>query len=277
MFRETRGVISPVLRAFLYVLAAGYGVTGAILFVAPTWAAGNFAWRVSPFVAMTIGGWCLGNAWLALIAARRARWPVVLCSIVYLALFGLLEAGVLVTFRERVLLGSPLAWLYLATIGATCLFALAALLDGLRKRPVMAAVGAPTGAVTAGLALGFILFVGFLGLYGLLSVEGMPGLNAGIFPERLTPFSLRAFGAFYLALAVAVIPLLFARGLDNVLTHGFAAYGLIVLITAAALVFIGQFDLAARPTQAIYIGVYLLVGATVGVYLVRYGTGAGKA
>ena len=49
-------MISNLLRVFLYALAAAYAVTGAVLFFAPTWASGHFAWRVSSFVAMTIGG-----------------------------------------------------------------------------------------------------------------------------------------------------------------------------------------------------------------------------
>jgi hypothetical protein len=270
-------MISPALRAFLYLLCAGYAVTGAVLFVAPTWASANFAWRISPFVAMTIGGWCIGNAWLAFLVVRRGKWATVLCPILYLALFGLFETGVLIVFRQRVLTASPLAWIYLVTIAATAVFAIAALIEACTKRPVVARAGAPTGAATAGFTLAFILLVGFLGCYGLLAVEGMRGLNAGVFPEQLSPFSLRAFGSFYLALALAVIPLLWSRGLDNVLTHGFCAYGLILFITAAALVFIDRFDFAARPTQAIYIGIYLLVGTVVGVYLLRYGTGAEKA
>jgi hypothetical protein len=75
-----------------------------------------------------------------------------------------------------------------------------------------------------------------------------------------------------------VIPLLWARGSNTFLTHAYGSYGLLVFITAAAFVFIEQFDFAARPTQAIYIGVYLAVAVVVGAYLVRYGTGAaGKA
>src|SRR5262245_28857598 len=179
---------------------------------------------------MIIGGWCLGTAWLALVIARRAVWPAVLCPVIYLALFGLLETGVLVAFRDRLLLASALAWIYVASLAGTCLFAIAALLEGWRKRPVVVAVGRPTGAATLAFVVFFILFVGFLGLYGLLAVSGMRGLNAGIFPEVLTMFTLRAFGAFYLALALCVIPLLWARGQSNLLTHGYAAYGLLVLI-----------------------------------------------
>jgi drug/metabolite transporter (DMT)-like permease len=102
----------------------------------------------------------------------------------------------------------------------------------------------------------------------------MPALDRGVFPELLTPFTLRAFGAFYLAIAIAVIPLLWARGSSTFLTHAYGSYALLVLITAAAAFFIEQFDFAARPTQAIYIGVYLAVAVVVGSYLVRYGTGA---
>src|SRR5262249_2472838 len=153
----------------------------------------------------------------------------------------------------------------LATLAATCLFALMALIEGWRQRAKLAAVGPPTGPLPTWLTLGFVLVVGFLGGYGLLAVEGMRGLNAGIFPEVITPFTLRAFGSFYFALAIAAIPLLWLRGLGNLLTQGFASYGLIVFITAAALVFIQQFDFVARPTQAIYLGIYFLVGGVVGM------------
>jgi hypothetical protein len=265
-------MISSALRMLVYALSAGYAVAGSILFIMPFWSAANFAWQVSPFVAMTIGGWCLGNAWLALMITRQNWWPAALCPILYLGLFGLLEAGVLIAFREKVQLGSPLAWIYVATIGMTAVFAGAALLDGLGSRPVIARVGAPTGPVTAGLTVTFILLVGFLGCYGLFAPAGMPGLNGSIFPERLTMFSLRAFGAFYLALALAVVPLLYTRGLGNLLIHGFGAYGLIVFITMAAVSFIARFDFAARPTQFVYIGVYVLVGAVVGAYFLRHGT-----
>ena len=64
-------MISRALQKFLSALALGYLATGAVLFAAPEWASANFAWKISPFVAMTLGGWCLGNASLAFIVARR--------------------------------------------------------------------------------------------------------------------------------------------------------------------------------------------------------------
>jgi hypothetical protein len=264
--------ISPGLRIIAYLTCAAHALTGAVLFVVPSWASEHFAWRVSPLVAMTIGGWCLGTACLAYVIAHRANWPMVVSPAVYLGAFGILETGVLVAFRTRLLLASPLAWIYVAALLLACLFAVAAAIEAWHRRPVLVQVGAPFGGTTLILTVIFILFVGFLGFYGLLAVDGMPGLNGGIFPERLSMFSLRAFGAFYLSLALGATPLLRSRGRGNVLTYGFAAYSLIVLITIAAFVFIDRFNLVAHPTQAIYIGVYLLVGAVVGIYLLRYGS-----
>ena len=57
------------------------------------------------------------------------------------------------------------------------------------------------------------------------------------------------------------------------LAHGFASYGALGFITLAAIAFIGVFDFAARPTQLIYPGIYVLVGAIVAAYLLRYGIG----
>jgi hypothetical protein len=268
-------MVSPSLRAFAGVLAAAYALLGVILFFAPFWASAHFAWKVSPFVTMTIGGWCLGTAFAAFTIARRPSWPAMLCPILYLALFGLFETGVLIAFRAILNLKPPLAWLYVGTIIATAMFGLAAAGEALmRRREIFARRGPPFDGWALGSTVSFIIVVGFLGLYGLLAVPGMRGLNRGIFPELLSPFSLRAFGAFYFSLALAVTPLLVSRGIGNLVHHGFAMYGLLVTITAAAVVFIGQFDFANRPTQLIYIGIYLLVAFLVGLYLLRHGTGA---
>jgi hypothetical protein len=267
-------MLSRPLCALLALVTAGHALTGAMLYLAPGWAAANFAWTISPFIAMTMGGWCLGTAAASLIVLRRRDWTTMLCPLLYLTLFGLFEAGVLIAFRARIVTPGPLAWCYLATIALNVLLALAAIAEALRRGDIVRQAGPRFGAGTLVWVIGFILLVGFLGLYGLLAVPGMRGLNASIFPEVLTPFSLRAFGAFYLALALAVIPMVAQRGMDNLVSHGFAMYALIVLITLAAVVFIGRFDFANRPTQMTYIGIYLLVGAAVGVYLARYGTGA---
>ena len=47
------------------VIAVTYLLLGLIVFVVPGWSAHHFPWKVSPFVAMTIGSYLLGSAWMA--------------------------------------------------------------------------------------------------------------------------------------------------------------------------------------------------------------------
>ena len=266
-------MISQTSRSLLFGLAAAYAVLGAFLFCAPTMASAHFAWHVSPLVTMTIGGWCLGNAWAAFVAARQRRWAAIIGAIVYFTAFGLLELGVLIAFHQRVVLSGALAWGYVLVLFGSCMVAAACIIDGTLHRPAFAIIGRRLRTLEYGYLLLFILFVGFLGFYGLTAAEGSRGLNASIFPERLSMLSLRSFGAFYLALTIGVVPFLIMPGLGNALAHALAFQGLVVIITLAAAVFIDEFDFSGRPTQAIYFAVYLLVGVINGLYLVRYGSG----
>jgi hypothetical protein len=262
-------MLSPLMRAALLVLGVVYGVLGLILFLFPSWASSNFAWPVSPFVAMTMGGWCLGNAWCALMTWRRP-WTTGVLAIFYLGLFGLLEAGVLYAFRANLTLATPLAWLYVATIGLTVLFAIVAVIEFIRVRPVIEARGRPLTRIEFGATLLFTVAVALLGLY----VLNRPVLQyAVVFPEPLSLFTLRGFGALYFSIAVATVPLLLIRGLDNLLAYSVAMYGLILFITLAALVFVGRFDFATYPGQAAYIAAYVAVGIFVAVKVAIHGTG----
>jgi len=69
-------MLSPTSRWLTRALAALYAILGAILFLAPEWSAASFSWNISPFVAMTIGGWCLGNAVFAWEGARVWPWTL---------------------------------------------------------------------------------------------------------------------------------------------------------------------------------------------------------
>jgi cation transport ATPase len=119
----------------------------------------------------------------------------------------------------------------------------------------------------------FILVVGFLGCYGLLAPPGARGLNATIFPEILSMFSLRSFGVFYLTLALCTVPAFLSGRRSELLAHAFAMYGLIVFITIAAAAFPEIWRFAERPHQYIYPGIYLLVGLGAAGYLLRFGSG----
>lgn len=266
-------MLTNLSRFLTYSTALLYAVLGAILFVIPEQIAPVFPWKVSAFVTITIGGWCLGNAWLAFLAARRWRWDLVYSALFYLGLFGALETGVVILFSAKLQLGHPIAWLYLATLGVNLLAALAWMLDYLRLRPTLAVDGAPVSALLRWLDVVFIVFAGFLGYYGLSAQIGDFGTNGGIFPELVSLFTLRSFGAFYFSLALGVVPLLWAKSRRSYLSHGLLSSGFLSFITLAALASLRVFDFSAHPSQMIYVGTYLVVGAVVGLLLWKYGTG----
>ena len=263
-------MLSSQARQLTYALAAVYAVLGASLFLAPDWASSHFAWTVSPFVAMTIGGWCLGNAWAAYIVARRWRFPLIAATLTYLVSFGILETAVALAFFDKLRLDHWLAWLYIAAL--TTNIAAVALWgrDYFVLGPEIKPVGRIYGPADFALGAGAGLFVAFLGLYGLFAARGHGG---GIFPEVLSPFSVRSFGAFYLSVSLGLVPLLFVRGVDNTMSHLFASWGLLVFITLASFVYIGVFSFAERPGQMLYLGTYLATAAVTGLYMWRYGTG----
>ena len=224
-------------------------------------------------MTITIGGWCLGNAWLAWISARRWEWRLGFSALAYLWMFGAGELWVLYLFRAKLVLGHPIAWLYFAVILVNALTALVGVLDLLRIRPVLRSPGPVLSRGQYAAAVAFILFAGFLGVYGCVAQIGAPGTNAGIFPEIMSLFTLRAFGVFYLAIALAVVPYLWHPNLDAILHHSFASYGLIFFITIATLANINLFDFAAKPGGLLYIGAYLVVGIPLLFVFRRLGTG----
>ncbi len=267
-------MLSRASRILTFIVAALFALTGAALFVLPEQLAPVFAWQVTPFLTMTIGGWCLGNAWLAWITARRWRWGLVYTSLIYLWLFGLIEMAVLIVFRAKLRLSHPIAWAYVGTLAVNVIAAVVGVIDWVRLRPALGAEAHAREKSMKYATIAFVLFVGFLALYGLTAPLGAAGTNRGIFPEMMSPFTLRSFGAFYLSLAVAAIPLIADNRLAPSLHHGFASFGLIIAITAAALVYFKLFDFAARPGGMAYFAAYLVVGVALLIALRRFGTGA---
>ncbi len=266
-------MVSNLSRALTYLLALLYAVLGVLLYFLPETLAPVFAWKVTPFMTMTLGGWALGNAWLAWITARRWQWSWVYSALLYLWLFGLGELLVLFNFRAKLVLVHPIAWLYFVTLVVNAIAAVIGIIDWLRIRPSLSSAGPGFTAVQNGALIAFILFVGFLGLYGSNAQIGMPGTNGGIFPEVMSLFTLRSFGMFYLTLALAVIPFLWNKNLNAILHHSIASYGLIVFITAAAFVYLRLFDFAAKPGGSLYFIAYLAVGIPLLFVFRKLGTG----
>ena len=117
-------MLSSVSRLLTYTCAGLYGVIGLFLFVMPEQLAPVFPWKVTAFMTMTIGGWCLGNSWLAFISARRWEWKLVYTSLLYLWMFGIGELIVLFSFRDKLSLAHPIAVLYVATLAVNGITAL---------------------------------------------------------------------------------------------------------------------------------------------------------
>lgn len=266
-------MLSNVSRWLTYLTAILYAVLGAWLFIAPEALAPVFAWKVTAFMTMTIGGWCLGNAWLAWFIARRWEWPRVYTTLIYLWTFGITQLSVLYLFRDKLVLAHPVAWLYFITLIVNVLTAFISIADFLRNRPARVESQTQNPVSYRIMAIGFVVFVGFLGYYGLTAQIGDPGTNGGIFPEIMSLFTLRSFGAFYLSLSLAAIPLIWEKYTKTLLHHGAASYGLIIFITIAALVYIRLFDFVERPLGAVYIGIYVVVGVVTAIVLAKSGAG----
>jgi hypothetical protein len=267
-------MLSNTSRWLTYLTGVLYAFLGFLLFFLPEDFEQVFAWKVTPFMTMTIGGWCIGNSWLAWITARRWQWSLVYSALLYLWLFGLGELFVLFHFRDKLVLVHPVAWLYVVTLIVNAMTAVIGLIDWIRIRPPLAASNPEFSTGQYAAIVAFILFVGFLGLYGSTAQIGAPGTNGGIFPEKMSLFTLRSFGMFYLTLALAVIPYLWNRNVNPILHHSIASYGLIVFITIAAFVYIHIFDFAARPGGSLYFMAYLAVGLPLIFIFRRLGTGA---
>jgi energy-converting hydrogenase Eha subunit A len=266
-------VLSNTSRILTYLTAILYAILGVLLFFLPEQLATVFAWKVTPFMTMTIGGWCFGNAWLAYVTARRWDWKLVYPALYYLWAFGITELAVLITFRDKLVLVHPIAWLYLITLCVNVVTAIVGLFDFFRNRPSHQDFGPSTQTLHRVMALGFVMIVGLLAVFGLLAQVGDVGTNGGVFPEVMSLFTLRSFAVFYLSLTVGALPLIWERNLSVLLNHAYAAYALVIFITLAIFVYFRIFNLANHPGQLIYVGAYFLVGIPILAVLIREGTG----
>ena len=128
-------MLSNFSRSLTYLTAMLYAVLGVCLFFLPERLAPVFAWKVTPFMTMTIGGWCIGNAWLAYVTARRWDWKLVYPALLYLWMFGITELIVLFAFREKLVLAHPIAWLYFIALCVNVITAVTGIIDYFRTRP----------------------------------------------------------------------------------------------------------------------------------------------
>ncbi len=266
-------MLSNTSRWLTYLLSFLYAILGLLLFFFSAQLAPVFAWKVTPFMAATMGGWCIGNAWSAFITARRWEWRLVYPSLIYLWVFGISELLVVLVFRDKLLAGHPIAWLYLVTIGLNALAAVLGVYEWSRLRPAHETFGPQAKSFHYLLISVFVAIVAGLAIYGLYAQVGDVGTNGGVFPEVMSLFTLRAFAVFYLSLCTSAAIMLRERNLLTMLTYGFSSYILVIAITAAIFVYFRLFDFSAHPGQLIYVGAYFLIGIPLTWTIIKEGTG----
>ncbi|MEO7118329.1 MAG: hypothetical protein ABIZ34_05085 [Candidatus Limnocylindrales bacterium] len=255
-------------RLLLFVAVVAMAIVGVASFAAPGWASSDFPWKVGPFLTMTIGGWCIGTAIIAWLAARQPRLDLGFPLLVYCWIFGAGQALVVIAFLDKLLTNHLLTVPYLVGIGAMTLSGVIGAVDLWRRR---AAVRGPAehvpmpARVFAGL---YVVGVALIALGNLVAGADGTVAQGRFFPEALGLFSIRALAAFFFALSMAGLGAVITRGLGPYLSLGRAGFALIVPITFAALVNLPLFDFAGRPGGSLYLGAYLVVGGLILVALV---------
>lgn len=268
-------MLSPLAVLLTRISSLLFLVLGTVLFVAPQWSSERFGWNVGHFVAMTIGGWSIGTAGFAWMAAGLRRWAVAKAVLVYLWVFPAGELLVVLWHRDGLRLGEALAWPYLVTLGVGAAAAFVGLVDIGRGHPAEPSGGPPAPGWVRGLSSFFVVFVGFLATVALIAPK--VGRDGRIFPDPLTPFTLRAFGAFYLALALGAVPLVRERALRPAVAYMWAGLALIVPITAAAFFNLHHFDFGEHPGGLLYIAAYLAAGIGAVAIIAAYRSAGGEA
>lgn len=267
-------MLSNFSKTLTYINAGLYLLLGMLLFLLPAQFAPAFAWKVSTFMTMIIGGWCLGNAWLAFGIARRWEWTSTFASLIYFWAFGLGQLAVLIAFRDKVQTNHPIALLYIFIIGLNALTAVLGSLEWVRIRPQLQQAKTEITAPLVRIPLyGFVLFLFYAAFYGLLVPQGGFATTGEIFPEPLSAFTLRSFGAFFLAIALGATPFLRNKDREALLSHGYLSVGSIIAITIGEFIHIGVFDLTTFPFQIVFLAAYLVVGVVVVIMFALYGTG----
>jgi hypothetical protein len=251
-------VLETWRRWLLWAAAAAMAIFGALAFVLPNWASTDFPWKVGPFLAMTIGGWALGTAGVAALAARSSRQDRILGMNVYLWLFGSLQLLVVILFLDKLQVGHILTWSYLAGLAALVASAVVGLVEWVRERPDLRGPTGPLPIWMPATAIGLGGFTLVLALGSLVSGPSGQLAHGRFFPEELSGFSMRAFAAFFASVSGGTLALLAARNARPYLDLDTAGLMLVVPITVAAVVYIDRFDFQASPGGLVYLTAYVV-------------------
>ena len=264
--RPVEASLSQASRWFTRAIAVACLLLGLVMFAFPGWSAHHFPWKVSSFVAMTLGSYLLGNAWIAAVAQRTWTFARVYSMLLYLWLFGVLETAVVLVHRGKLIGGAVLTVPYLIMLGLTVVAAAAGLADWIRRRPPLRSGGIAMPGMVRGLQVAFVIVVAFIAaavLYGPTSAH-----DARYFPQPLTSFTLGALGVFYLSLSLSVLSMITQPGMATLATYLRGTIVLVAVIVIATLLNIGIFQFGTHPRRIVYLGTYLVVLAgTSGIML----------
>jgi len=253
-------VLTPIARGVHRVTAVAYLGFGGLLFLAPAWAAERFPWTVTPFVAMTIGGWCIGVTCFSWIGGRRGPIGAVLPVLTFVWLFGLSEILVVFVDKPAFQVGAPLAVPYVVSLALTLTSGGFGLLELVHRAARGEDIhGGDSGSVAAGVRFALLALAVLLGALAIgVTFAGTvsPATSGKVFPEPVTLFTVRAFGALNLSLAIGALIAAIRRSHSASVWLALAAGFLIVPTLIAAFANFGAFDLANRPLGAVYVGAY---------------------
>ena len=263
-------MLAPRTRAAIRIAAVLYLALGLVLFAAPAYAASVFPWTVSPLAAMTIGGWALGNGVGAWLTGGRGPAGRALPMLLYLVVFAAGQLLVVIAFRSALKLDALLAIPYLLTLAFTLVAAAFGALEVRSADDIVVEEDARISPRVRQALGGLAIFTALLGVAGFIAGDGGLSTTGEIFPEPLTLFTVRAFAAFYVALAVGIGALVLRPSMASSLVFGLFGTALIVAIVVAAVAHLSAFDFSGRPLGILYLGAYVVVFAPSIVFLWRH-------
>jgi hypothetical protein len=263
-------VLTPRTRAAIRIGSLLSLAIGLVLFADPEFAGSAFPWTVTPFVAMTIGGWLLGNGAALWFASTPGPAPRIMPVLAYVAAFAALELLVVIAFRTALRLDALLTIPYLLALGVSLVATAFGMLELRSSTDIVVSDDEPLPTLDRRLLLGLLVFVTALGVGGFLAGDGGLSTTGRIFPEPLTLFTVRGFAALYLALAIGIGALLVRPGVGSAVMLGIAGISLIVPILIAAVLHLGAFDFTGRPLGILYVAAYAVVLVPSIVFVVRH-------
>jgi len=259
---------SPIARLFLHLLTVLYALLGAILFISPEWSSQNFAWKISPWIAMTIGAWCLGNAYFAWLVAKVWKWNLTYAGLIYLWAFGILQTLVLILFREKLLLSGLVSWLYIVTLAVNLIAAIIGLAEWFNQKPKIKPEGPPLVTwvkISLYIALTFVIIT-----TAAMLLNPTPIINGEIMPEKVSMFTITSFAMFYLSIFLSALSLVKTKFAGPLLFFGKGTLALMIPITAASIFFFNAVNFGVELGALLYIGIYAIIIVVVAIALLSY-------